>query len=232
MPDNADTPALQVALVPVTPFQQNASIIWCARTMEAAIVDPGGDVPVLLDAVQKLGVKPAAIWLTHGHIDHAGGAAELSEKLGLPIVGPHIGDETLMKGLAEQGLKFGIVDARAVSSGRWLNEGDTVALGDLTFDVLHVPGHSPGSVVFVHPPSRFALVGDTLFAGSIGANRFSLWQSRSTDPGNPRQTAATGRRPDIPAGTRTCQHHWRGAGQQSIHTGRMSLPGKMRVQGA
>lgn len=172
MPDNADTPALQVALVPVTPFQQNASIIWCARTMEAAIVDPGGDVPVLLDAVQKLGVKPAAIWLTHGHIDHAGGAAELSEKLDLPIIGPHIGDETLMKGLAEQGLKFGIVDARAVSSGRWLNEGDTVALGDLTFDVLHVPGHSPGSVVFVHQPSRFALVGDTLFAGSIGRTDF------------------------------------------------------------
>lgn len=163
---------LQVALVPVTPFQQNASIIWCTATKEAAIVDPGGDVPRLIEAVTKLGVKPAAIWLTHGHIDHAGGAAELAERLGLPVIGPHRGDDSLMKGLEAQGRLFGMHEARAATSDRWLEEGETLALGNLTFDVLHVPGHSPGSVVFVHPPSRFALVGDTLFAGSIGRTDF------------------------------------------------------------
>lgn len=172
MPDSDAQAPLQVALVPVTPFQQNASIIWCSKTRDAAIVDPGGDVPRLVEAVTKLGVKPVAIWLTHGHIDHAGGAAELAEQLSLPVVGPHRGDESLMKGLEAQGRLFGMHDARPVTSGRWLEEGETLTLGNLTFDVLHVPGHSPGSVVFVHPPSRFALVGDTLFAGSIGRTDF------------------------------------------------------------
>lgn len=170
-PDDT-SPALQVALVPVTPFQQNASIIWCTDTKQAAIVDPGGDVPRLIEAATKLGVTPVAIWLTHGHIDHAGGAAELSERLSLPIIGPHQGDASLMQGLQAQGRLFNMPEARAVSSGRWLVEGDSVTLGHLTFDVLHVPGHSPGSVVFVHTPSRFALVGDTLFAGSIGRTDF------------------------------------------------------------
>ena len=172
MSDTQAPPALQVALVPVTPFQQNASIIWCGETKQAAIVDPGGDVPRLIEAVKKLGLTPTAIWLTHGHIDHAGGAAELAEKLSLPVIGPHIGDAFLMKNLAEQGRSFGMMDARPVTSDRWLEEGETVTLGNLTFDILHVPGHSPGSVVFVHPPSRFALVGDTLFAGSIGRTDF------------------------------------------------------------
>jgi glyoxylase-like metal-dependent hydrolase (beta-lactamase superfamily II) len=165
-------PALQVAIVPVTPFQQNCSIVWCGRTKQAAIVDPGGDVPRIVEALEKLGVKATAIWLTHGHIDHAGGVAELAERQSLQVVGPHIGDEGLMKGLAAQGRLFGMPDARPATSDRWLVEGDTVQLGDLSFDILHVPGHSPGSVVFVHPPSRFALVGDTLFAGSIGRTDF------------------------------------------------------------
>lgn len=172
MSTSQTAPALQVALVPVTPFQQNASIVWCTRTGVAAIVDPGGDVPKFIEAIAKLGVTPTAIWLTHGHIDHAGGAAELAEKLSLPIIGPHIGDEFLMEGLEAQGRRFGMPESRPATSDRWLEQGETVALGDLTFDIQHVPGHSPGSVVFVHAPSRFALVGDTLFAGSIGRTDF------------------------------------------------------------
>ncbi|MCX7323591.1 MAG: MBL fold metallo-hydrolase [Hyphomicrobiales bacterium] len=165
-------PAIKVAVVPVTPFQQNASIIWCTRTMQAAIVDPGGDVPKLLDAVKKLAVTPTAIWLTHGHIDHAGGAAELAEALTLPVVGPHRDDQFLMDNLAEQGRMFGLSGARAVTSGRYLTDGDTVMLGEAMFSIMHVPGHSPGSVVFYHEPSRFMLAGDTLFQGSIGRTDF------------------------------------------------------------
>ena len=165
-------PAIKVAIVPVTPFQQNASIIWCTKTMQAAIVDPGGDVPKLIDATKKLAVTPVAIWLTHGHIDHAGGAAELSEALGVPITGPHEDDQFLMDNLAEQGRMFGIGGSRAVTSGRYLTDGDTVMLGDNSFAIMHVPGHSPGSVVFYHEPSRFMLAGDTLFQGSIGRTDF------------------------------------------------------------
>ena len=165
-------PAIKVAVVPVTPFQQNASIIWCTKTMQAAIVDPGGDVPKLIDATKKLAVTPVAIWLTHGHIDHAGGAAELAEALGLPIIGPHRDDQFLMDNLAEQGRMFGINGSRPVTSGRYLIDGDTVMLGDNSFAIMHVPGHSPGSVVFYHELSRFMLAGDTLFQGSIGRTDF------------------------------------------------------------
>ena len=165
-------PAIKLTVVPVTPFQQNASVIWCTRTMQAAIVDPGGDVPKLIDAAKKLAVTPMAIWLTHGHIDHAGGAAELSEALNLTIIGPHRDDQFLMDNLAEQGRMFGISGSRAVTSGRYLTDGDTVMLGENTFAIMHVPGHSPGSVVFYHEPSRFMLAGDTLFQGSVGRTDF------------------------------------------------------------
>jgi glyoxylase-like metal-dependent hydrolase (beta-lactamase superfamily II) len=165
-------PALKVAVVPVTPFQQNASIIWCTATMQAAIVDPGGDVPRLIEAVKKLAVTPVAIWLTHGHIDHAGGAAELAEALELPIIGPHRDDQFLMDNLEAQGTMFGIDGARPVTPGRYLSDGDTVTLGELTFAIAHVPGHSPGSVTFYHAPSLFLLAGDTLFQGSIGRTDF------------------------------------------------------------
>lgn len=165
-------PAIKVAVVPVTPFQQNASIIWCTATMQAAIVDPGGDVPRLVEAARKLAVTPVVIWLTHGHIDHAGGAAELSEALALPIVGPHRDDQFLMDNLAEQGRMFGIEGSQPVTPGRYLAQGDTVTLGEASFAILHVPGHSPGSVVFYHEPSRFMLSGDTLFQGSIGRTDF------------------------------------------------------------
>lgn len=163
---------IKVAVIPVTPFQQNASIVVCAATNEAAIVDPGGDVPLLVEAVKKMAVTPTAIWLTHGHIDHAGGAAELAETLSLPIVGPHRDDQFLLDGLATQGLMFGIAGARPVTPGRYLDEGDVVELGQQSFRIMHVPGHSPGSVVFYHEPARFMLAGDTLFQGSIGRTDF------------------------------------------------------------
>jgi hydroxyacylglutathione hydrolase len=164
--------ALKVAVVPVTAFAQNCSIVACTATNRAAIVDPGGDVARIRDAIDQLKVTPEKIWLTHGHIDHAGGAAELAATLSVPIEGPDERDAFLLANLAAQGQKFGITDARNVTPTRWLVEGETLSVGDLTFSVLHVPGHTPGHLVFVNAPSRFALVGDTLFQGSVGRTDF------------------------------------------------------------
>jgi hydroxyacylglutathione hydrolase len=163
---------LKVTVVPVTPFAQNCSIVACTATDLAAIVDPGGDLPRIMEAIAQLGVTPEKILLTHGHIDHAGAAADLADALSVPIEGPHEADAFLLAGLAEQGKRFGITDARNVTPTRWFTEGDSVTVGKLTFDVLHVPGHTPGHLVFVAEPERFALVGDTLFAGSVGRTDF------------------------------------------------------------
>ena len=159
---------LKVAIVPVTPFEQNCSIVWDADTMRAAIVDPGGDLPRIQGAIADLKVLPEKILLTHGHIDHAGGAAELAELLSIPIEGSHADDAPLLANLTAQAQRFGLAGVRPVTPTRWLKEGDTVTVGGLTFDVLHVPGHAPGHVVYVHAPSEFALVGDTVFQGSVG----------------------------------------------------------------
>jgi glyoxylase-like metal-dependent hydrolase (beta-lactamase superfamily II) len=164
--------ALKVTVVPVTPFAQNCSVVACTATDLAAIVDPGGDLPRIMEAIAQLGVTPEKILLTHGHIDHAGAAADLADALSVPIEGPHEADAFLLAGLAEQGKRFGIADARDVAPTRWFNEGDSVTVGKLTFGVLHVPGHTPGHLVFVAEPERFALVGDTLFAGSVGRTDF------------------------------------------------------------
>jgi glyoxylase-like metal-dependent hydrolase (beta-lactamase superfamily II) len=163
---------LGVAVVPVTPFQQNCSIVWCTRTMEAAIVDPGGDVDRLEAALKELKVKPVAIWLTHGHIDHAGGATDLAVALGVPIIGPEKADAILLDNLPAQALTFGLPGVKAVTPTRWLAEGDSVSLGDLVFSVNHVPGHSPGHVTFFQAETRFLLAGDTVFAGSVGRTDF------------------------------------------------------------
>lgn len=165
-------PAISVTIVPVTPFQQNASIVICNATNQAAVIDPGGDVDRLMAALKETGATPEKIILTHGHIDHAAGAAELSEKLRIPVEGPHIADKFLIDNLPAQGRMFGMEGARSVTPDRWLDEGETVSVGNVTFDILHVPGHSPGSLVYVHRPSHFALVGDTLFQGSIGRTDF------------------------------------------------------------
>lgn len=158
----------QAAIVPVTPFQQNCTLLWCTTTQRAAVVDPGGDLPLIREAIAKTGVTVEKILLTHGHIDHAGGAAELAADLGVPVEGPHRADLFLLESLPETGLSYGIAGARAVTPDRWLDEGDRVTVGELVFDVLHCPGHSPGSVAFVNREGRFALVGDVLFRGSVG----------------------------------------------------------------
>jgi len=163
---------LKVTVVPVTPFQQNCSIVVCTVTNRAAIVDPGGDVARIREAIDQLKVEPEKILLTHGHLDHAGGAAELALALSLPIEGPDERDAFLLENLEAQGARFGIGDMRNVKPTRWLVEGETVSIGDLTFNVLHVPGHTPGHLVFVNAPARFALVGDTLFQGSVGRTDF------------------------------------------------------------
>jgi hydroxyacylglutathione hydrolase len=168
---------LKVTIVPVTPFAQNCSIVACTATNRAAIVDPGGDLPRIRAALDQMKVTPEKILLTHGHIDHAGAAAQLAEDLSLPIEGPDEGDTFLLSRLVEQGERFGIEDVRNVTPTRWLVEGETVSVGDLTFSVLHVPGHTPGHLVFVNAPSRFALVGDTLFQNSVGRTDFAYGNS-------------------------------------------------------
>ncbi|MGO4667204.1 MBL fold metallo-hydrolase [Bosea sp. 2RAB26] len=171
MTEQAATP-LNVAVVPVTPFQQNCSVIWCTRTKEAAVVDPGGDVDRIQDALKELGVKPVAIWLTHGHIDHAGGAADLADALAVPVIGPHEADKFLLDDLPASGLRFEMRGIRPVTPTRWLAEGETVSIGDLAFSVQHVPGHTPGHVTFFQKDAHFLLAGDTVFAGSVGRTDF------------------------------------------------------------
>ncbi len=161
-------PDVRAAIIPVTPFQQNCTLLWCDKTKQAAVIDPGGDIDRIRDAIAQSGVSVEKIILTHGHIDHAGGAAELKEALGVPVEGPHEADRFLLDHLPETGRMYGIEGARAVTPDRWLREGDTVSVGELTLDVLHCPGHSPGSVVLVSPGQRFAIVGDVLFQGSVG----------------------------------------------------------------
>ena len=163
---------LKVTIVPVTPFAQNCSIVACTATNRAAIVDPGGDLPRIREAIEQLKVEPEKILLTHGHIDHAGVAAELADALSIPIEGPDEADAFLLDKLVEQGERFGMAGVRNVKPTRWLAEGETIGVGDLTFSVLHVPGHTPGHLVFVNAPMRFALVGDTLFQGSVGRTDF------------------------------------------------------------
>ncbi|PVE25086.1 hypothetical protein DC522_07700 [Microvirga sp. KLBC 81] len=160
-------PNVRAAIIPVTPFQQNCTLLWCEKTKKAAVIDPGGDLERIRDAIAQSGVSVEKIILTHGHIDHAAGAAELREALGVMIEGPHEADDFLLQRLAEQGQAYGI-PARPVTPDRWLKDGDTVTVGDLTLDVLHCPGHSPGSVVLVSKAERFAIVGDVIFQGSVG----------------------------------------------------------------
>jgi len=158
--------------IPVTPFQQNCSLLWCDQTQAAAVIDPGGDLDEVLAEAQRLGLKLEQIWLTHAHIDHAGAAGELAQQLGLPIIGPHPGDQFWIDALAQQSQMFGFPQARPFTPTRWLHDGDTVTLGRSSVQVRHCPGHTPGHVVFHSPEIGRAFVGDVLFAGSIGRTDF------------------------------------------------------------
>ena len=158
---------LRAAIVPVTPLQQNCTLLWCTRTMRGAFVDPGGDLPKLRAAASQVGVTIEKILLTHGHIDHCGSAGIFAQELGVPIEGPHEDDRFWIERLAEDGGRYGIT-GQPFEPDRWLVDGDEVRVGELTLHVRHCPGHTPGHVVFHHPESKVALVGDVLFRGSIG----------------------------------------------------------------
>ncbi|PPQ30660.1 MBL fold metallo-hydrolase [Rhodopila globiformis] len=168
---------LRGAIVPVTPFQQNCAILWDDASKVGAVIDPGGDVDRILAAIDQTGAKVEKILLTHGHLDHAGGAAALRDALQaragapVPVEGPDIRDKFLLDGIAEQAAAFGF-DGRNVTPDRWIAEGDEVTVGPHRFAVLHCPGHTPGSLVYVNQAARFALVGDVLFQGSIGRTDF------------------------------------------------------------
>lgn len=163
---------LAYRIVPVTPFEQNCSLLWCTETMKGALVDVGGDLERLLAAAATLGVSIEKLLLTHGHIDHAGGTGELAAQLNVPVEGPQEEDRFWLEQLPGQSRMFGFPQAQDVAPTRWLNQGDTVTVGNETLQVIHTPGHTPGHVVFFHAPSKLAIVGDVLFAGSIGRTDF------------------------------------------------------------
>ena len=165
-------PAIKAAILPVTPFQQNCSLVWCTKTMKGAVIDPGGEIGRLrqLIAAQKVSVEK--VLLTHGHLDHAGGAAALSRALGVAVEGPHKDDLFLLEGLGEQGKRYGFQGCEPCLPTRWLEDGDTVSIGNATLGVRHCPGHTPGHVVFFHEGTRLAFVGDVLFRGSVGRTDF------------------------------------------------------------
>ena len=170
---------MRFEIIPVTPYQQNCSLVWCEQTGLAALVDPGGDADVLQDAVRQAGVRLDKLLLTHAHLDHVGGALELARSLELPIYGPQEGDAFWLDALPDQARMFGFPPAEAFRPDHWLNDGDSVEVGALSFQVIHCPGHTPGHVVYYEPLSRHAFVGDVLFQGSIGRTDFPRGDHRA-----------------------------------------------------
>jgi glyoxylase-like metal-dependent hydrolase (beta-lactamase superfamily II) len=168
----APEPAIRAMIAPVTPLQQNCTIVWCAKTLKAAIIDPGGEVPRLLEALKQQGLTLEKIWITHGHLDHAGGTAALQAATGVPIEGPQREDAFWIDRIEESGKAYGVNDAKRFEPDRWLEDGDRVTLGETEFEVYHCPGHTPGHVIFFHRGAGFAQVGDVLFQGSIGRTDF------------------------------------------------------------
>lgn len=164
--------ALKYQIVPVTPFEQNCTLLWCDETLRGAVVDPGGDVRRIVAAVEKAGFQPERILVTHGHIDHAGGVAELAERLSLPVEGPQREDQFWLDNMPQQAQMFGFPNVRSFTPDRWLGQGDCVRFGNVEMQVLHCPGHTPGHVVFFSDAARLAIVGDVLFRGSVGRTDF------------------------------------------------------------
>jgi len=159
---------MDISVVPVTPFQQNCSVLRCSSTGAGAIVDPGGDLDRILEAIRALKATPEKIFLTHGHLDHAGGAAALARRLGVPVEGPHREDRFLLDALPRQGARYGFREVEACMPDRWLQEGEELRFGECRLEVIHCPGHTPGHIVFFNPSARFCLVGDVIFNGSVG----------------------------------------------------------------
>ena len=170
---NEANPPLRAAIIPVTPLAQNCTLLWCTKTMRGTFTDPGGDLPKLKAAAAQAGVTIEKILLTHGHIDHCGSAGILAKELGVPIEGPHEADRFWISRLDDDGKRWGIT-GKPFEPDRWLEDGDTATVGELTFNVRHCPGHTPGHVVFHHPESKLAIVGDVLFKGSIGRWDFPM----------------------------------------------------------
>ena len=163
---------MKFRVIPVTPFEQNCTLLWCEKTLRGAVVDPGGDVPRILAAITEEGITVDKLLITHGHVDHAGGAAELAKKLNAPIEGPHAEDAFLLEELPGQSQRYGFPLAASFIPDRWLKDGDSVQIGEEMLLVLHTPGHTPGHVAFFDPTANLALVGDVLFRGSIGRSDF------------------------------------------------------------
>ena len=164
--------SLRVEVVTVTPFKQNCSVIWCSETLEGAVVDPGGDIEKINAKIKQHNINVTQILLTHGHLDHAGGAAKLSRKLNLPIIGPQKEDEFWLQGIEKQGATYGFNGAENCQPTQWLEGGETIKVGNEDLDVYHCPGHTPGHLVFHHAESKLAFVGDVLFKGGIGRTDF------------------------------------------------------------
>lgn len=163
---------LKAAVIPVTPLQQNCTLMWCDETMKGVIIDPGNEVDTIIEAVGEVGITIERILLTHGHFDHVGGAMELSERLHAPIFGPHQDDEFITTAVVKAGTLYNLPGGRDVAGNTWLNDGDTVTFGNVTLDVIHTPGHTPGHIVYYNAGAKLAQVGDVLFQGSIGRTDF------------------------------------------------------------
>jgi len=167
-----DGPKLEIRIIPVTPLQQNTSLIWDRDSKQGVFVDPGGEIDKLMAAADQFDVDIVAVWLTHGHLDHAGAAAAVKERTGCPIIGPHKDDQWLLDDIEAQGARYGIADGKNVTPDQYLDDGDTLELAGETFGVAHCPGHTPGHVVIYHEAGQLAFVGDVLFRGSIGRTDF------------------------------------------------------------
>lgn len=163
-----DESPIRAFVLPVTPLQQNCTVVWCAKTKKAAVIDPGGEVDMILKGIAHHGLTLEKIWITHGHADHAGGAAALKDASGAPIEGPHPDDQFWIERIDADGARYGLTGARSFTPDRWLDDGDTVTLGETTWEVYHCPGHTPGHVIFHNREARFAQVGDVLFKGAVG----------------------------------------------------------------
>ena len=163
---------MKAVIIPVTPFAQNCTLVWCEETKKAAVIDPGGDLDHIVQTAEDQGVEIEKILITHGHLDHAGGTEELKTRLNVPVEGPHEADKFWIDQLPEQCSRYGFPPSFAFTPERWLHDGDTVTVGNETMDVLHCPGHTPGHVVFINKDQKIAFVGDVLFQGSIGRTDF------------------------------------------------------------